>query len=397
MKNASIIGSHVVLIASTWLLAIEGTATAQTVSQASYTRTTASDKEVQRLLTELSDTGAKLVAAQSQEQIVRYSLRQADVLARLSDQSRLEERPALIQQMAESLCTAVQCSPENDHAAQERLVLLEQLVEQAQPGSALAASITFLEMQAEYETSRNAAGKIAALASRQRCVRLTRFAEKYPDAAQTPDALLELAGLYKANGQPDKARTVYLVFAHRFPRHVQAVKVRREARWLELPGQTEFLVLPVLFTEDERLETQFDIEQLRGHVALVYFWESKNPQCVADMRTLGALQARYQDQGLEIVYVNLDKDPAQARAFVQEPPAAGVHVSAHGAGVAAALVERFGLASTPRLLVLGKDGGIAGEAVAVQAVEAQVSEQLKQPAVLVTSGKEIGRRFPWTR
>src|SRR5260370_30496985 len=130
-------------------------------------------------------------------------------------------------------------------------------------------------MQAEYDTALTASGRNSAPAMRQRCDRLARFVEQYPNATQTPDAMLELAALYEANRHQEAARASYLSFVERFPRHAQALNAPHAARWLELTGRSEFLVLPRLFTEDERLGMQFDVGELRGHVVLVYFWESR--------------------------------------------------------------------------------------------------------------------------
>src|SRR5207249_4833553 len=132
------------------------------------------------------------------------------------------DQPALVLQIAECLHAAAACSPPNDQAALQRLRQLEEQVEEARPGSELAASINYLEMQAEYDAALTAAGKHSTPAVRKRRDRLVRFVQKYPQAAKTPDALLELAAIYQANGQKEEARASYLLFAEQFPQHAQA-------------------------------------------------------------------------------------------------------------------------------------------------------------------------------
>jgi hypothetical protein len=382
-----------------WCVAAGSETRAQTVIRASLAQPATSDREAQRIMSELNDVGSRLMAAQQQKDIVLLSLRQADLLARLSNRSKAAEQPALLLQMAESLHTAADCSAKNDHTAYQRLLELEAVAEATRPHSDLAASITLLEMQADYSAALAGSGKDTTAATRQRCERLTQFVANYPNAKETPDALLELAKLHKEAGRKEAARASYLLFAKLFPQDVQAIKVKREARWLELAGRTEFLVLPLLFTDDERLGEQFDVGEQRGKVVVVYFWESANPQCAGDFAALGALRDRLSSSELEIVCVCLDKDATAARAFLRGLPQVGVHLIARSdpKGLGDPIVERFGLASLPRTLVLGKDGMIAGQDVELSGVEAQVTEQLRQPAIVDGSVKEIGRRFPWKR
>src|SRR5260370_34907898 len=103
-------------------------------------------------------------------------------------------------------------------------------------------------MQAEYDTALTASGRNSAPAMRQRCDRLARFVEQYPNATQTPDAMLELAALYEANRHQEAARASYLSFVERFPRHAQALNARTSARWLEHTGLSDLLGPPRVCT-----------------------------------------------------------------------------------------------------------------------------------------------------
>ena len=63
---------------------------------------------------------------------------------------------------------------------------------------------------------------------------------------------------------------------------------------------------------------------MSGKVAVVYFWSSSSGQVAEDFEALKRLTDRYQDHGLTVVYVNLDSDSAQARAFLAGQLTAGV-------------------------------------------------------------------------
>ena len=59
----------------------------------------------------------------------------------------------------------------------------------------------------------------------------------------------------------------------------------------------------------------------KGKVIYIDFWASWCKPCVKSFPWLNQLQARYKDQGLEIIAINLDKDKALADEFLRKIPA----------------------------------------------------------------------------
>jgi thiol-disulfide isomerase/thioredoxin len=56
----------------------------------------------------------------------------------------------------------------------------------------------------------------------------------------------------------------------------------------------------------------------KDKVTYVDFWASWCPPCRKSFPWMKTLQDRYRDKGLQVVTINVDKDPAKARKFLQE-------------------------------------------------------------------------------
>ncbi|AZG75119.1 TlpA disulfide reductase family protein [Shewanella livingstonensis] len=62
------------------------------------------------------------------------------------------------------------------------------------------------------------------------------------------------------------------------------------------------------------------LQQFAGKVVYVDFWASWCGPCRKSFPWMNAMQAKYQQQGLEVVAINLDVDTALAREFLSKLP-----------------------------------------------------------------------------
>src|SRR5262249_19307563 len=86
----------------------------------------AEDAALRQLTDELEKVVALLAQAKGPAEVVRYNLRQADLIVRISNRSKPEERESWLRQLADCLSAAAQSSPANDRTAYQRLVGLEE-------------------------------------------------------------------------------------------------------------------------------------------------------------------------------------------------------------------------------------------------------------------------------
>jgi peroxiredoxin len=62
----------------------------------------------------------------------------------------------------------------------------------------------------------------------------------------------------------------------------------------------------------------FKLSEHRGKVVFVNFWATWCPPCREEMPAMEKLWRRYQDKGLVVVAVSVDRDPLVVRPFVKE-------------------------------------------------------------------------------
>jgi cytochrome c biogenesis protein CcmG/thiol:disulfide interchange protein DsbE len=91
---------------------------------------------------------------------------------------------------------------------------------------------------------------------------------------------------------------------------------------------------------------------LSGRVVYVDFWASWCVPCRESFPWMKSLKDRYGKRGLQIVTINVDKDPAAARAFL-EKMGASLPVVYDGKGD---LAKQYRLEVMPTSFIYGRDG-----------------------------------------
>ena len=117
-----------------------------------------------------------------------------------------------------------------------------------------------------------------------------------------------------------------------------------------------------------------DLDEYKGKVVVIDFWATWCPPCKVDAPRLAALHNKYKDQGLEIIGVNMDYDMVNLRPFAEHYGMTW-RQTYDGKGWDNAISNRFGVASIPFTLVIGRDGKIA------EPIIAQEVSNLREKAV----------------
>ena len=121
---------------------------------------------------------------------------------------------------------------------------------------------------------------------------------------------------------------------------------------------------------------EFQLEQYRGQVVVVDFWASWCVPCRRSFPWMNEMQARYADQGLVVVAVNVDRDRAAAEKFLAEVPADfRIHYDNEGV-----IAEEFGVEAMPSSYVIGRDGEVVARHLGFK-----VKKQDEYEAILVSA------------
>ena len=100
--------------------------------------------------------------------------------------------------------------------------------------------------------------------------------------------------------------------------------------------------------------TQFELQKYEGQVVVLDFWASWCAPCRRSFPWLNAMHEKYSSQGLVVIGVNVDNDPAAAAAFLKEYPADfQIHYDTD-----AVLARQYDIQGMPSSVVIGRDGDI---------------------------------------
>jgi hypothetical protein len=337
--------------------------------------TQTADPAIQALLDQLKQVDSQSprgeAAPAPNPDVVAYNGKRADIIERLLGKVKTEEREQWLRQLTDCLSAAAQSAPVGDKQYYRRLQQLEQEVTREQPGSNLAAYITFREMSADYAGNMGKVGPEFAKVQEQWLARLAKFVQDYPRAEDTSDALLQLGMVSEFVGKEIEAKKWYQQLAGNFPdKKLLSDKAAGALRRLELEGK------PFELSGASLSGQSFDISSLRGKVAVVYYWASWNQQCVGDFARLKLLLTKYQPQGLELVCVNLDNSPPEANAAQATTAPPGVQLFTPG-GLDSPLATQYGIMVLPNMFLIGKDGSVASRNVQLANLEDEVKKLLK--------------------
>jgi len=98
------------------------------------------------------------------------------------------------------------------------------------------------------------------------------------------------------------------------------------------------------------------LSEFRGRVVILDFWATWCGPCRASMPGLEALRARYQDKGLVLVSVSLDRREEDARSYLERRGYAEFIGLWESLATAKQVALRYGVLGIPRTFVIDRQG-----------------------------------------
>ena len=92
-------------------------------------------------------------------------------------------------------------------------------------------------------------------------------------------------------------------------------------RHISTAFSTAIIALTLFGAPDVLAEDSLDLTQYEGKVVVLDFWASWCAPCRRSFPWWNTMHAKYADEGLVIIGVNLDNDPNSAKEFLAEFPA----------------------------------------------------------------------------
>lgn len=112
------------------------------------------------------------------------------------------------------------------------------------------------------------------------------------------------------------------------------------------------MIIPTAQAADSRQQLANLLATHRGNVIYLDFWASWCIPCRKSFPWMAEMQTKYQQQGLIIVSVNLDTEPALAHQFLKQNPIDFKVVFDHQALIA----KDYQLKGMPSSFLIGRDG-----------------------------------------
>ncbi len=333
------------------------------------------ERETQQLLARLSELSDFIARNTESPQAWRYHQAQAEVMLRLAGRSKPKERDEWIRSAIDSQYSAAATAPENEPGAYHQLAQMPALISQMFPDSRLVTYAVLQEVRADHLRLLARSGDNPDKAVDHLRHRLLRFATEHPRAPEAPGAIQETAQLSEKLGKKEDARKCYRFLMEAYPGTPLARKAEGTLWRMHGGGEQVRFKLALLYPEGPLGEKNLDLDELHGQFVVLYFWSSTSPRVADDFLALKHLTDRYRGRGLEVVYVNLDRNAGTARSFLSGRLTAGIHVCQPG-GLDSPVAERYGLQELPQVLLVNRDGTLLKHSLKAAQVEAEISSRL---------------------
>ena len=181
------------------------------------------------------------------------------------------------------------------------------------------------------------------------------FADKFPQETNRAAMNLMAAGrLCEQVGLIEDATACYSSIEERFPNSPFQETTEGVLRRLRLQGEklTEFA--------GSTIDGGYiSIDQFAGHPVLVVFWASNSQTFNNDLPQLQAIAQKYEDRGLMVVGVNLDKDQATVDRFIEKHSISWHNIffsDVASRGVNNPIARHYGVTTVPQYWLVNANG-----------------------------------------
>ena len=327
--------------------------------------------EVRKLLLDLQklDADSPTPTAGAAE-LTKYNIKRADLLAALTAaSSTVQEREQWTRQMVDGIAAAVQSGTYPKGIDRLAAILADA---RKTPGSPLVAFVSYRQLLADFSLKmQNTPASKRPDVQKQWLKELEDFAGDFPNASDTPDAMLQLAIAEEFGGEEKTARAWYDKVAGNFSKTEAGARATGAIRRLDLVGK------PFRFSASGLGGGTIDASDYRGKVLLVLFWSTWCKPCTEDLPQILELYKQYRSKGFEIVGINLDSTTDPVDSYLKQHKVTWAQIHEPG-GLDSRPAREFGIISLPTMFVIDKTGKTIARNTSVDDLKKQLPELLKK-------------------
>lgn len=290
--------------------------------------------------------------------------RQIGILEQLAAEAADADKAFWTNQLVETLAAYVQ-----EGILPDGIGKLEKLAEAVKGDDAMSAFVAFRLIQARYSAGMEQPGADGEALQKAWFADLQAFAETFPKASESAEALLQLAFRDEFEGRDKEAIERYRGIAANFPDTPQSRKAAGAVRRLESVGRP--LALAGATVDGKRVA----VESIKGVPVLVHYWSTDCEPCKVDLAQIRELQSKYGAKKFAVVGVALDGDKAKLVKFLRAKPLPWPQLHEPG-GLDSRLAEEFGVLALPTMVLVGADGNVVDRNVSINGLEKKLDEMI---------------------
>jgi thiol-disulfide isomerase/thioredoxin len=326
-------------------------------------------ESMQRLIQDLEEIDKTIERTNTPADLARLNERRAGVLQGLADQaSGQAERETWHRQYADTVSAATQSG-----AFPRGLQLLQNLLQQLKQESAGSETVAYVQyrlLSAQYAHSLQQSDADYAKIQDQWQSDLQQFVKEYPSSEDAPEAMLQLAVGEEFAGKTDEAIQWYGRIADSFSQAPQAKKAAGAKRRLQSVGQAIPLAGKTL--DDKSVS----LTNYRGRTVLIHYWATWCEPCKQDLTILRQMRAKYAQQGLELIGVNLDSDLDAAIQFLRSEQLPWPQLYEPG-GLDSRFATEMGILTLPTMILVDPENRVINRSIHAAELDEELSRRLR--------------------
>ncbi len=316
----------------------------------------APDEEVQKLLTELEKLDPDAIA------------QRAALLEKIAAEVRRpEDRAMWLRELVDMLGAAV---PQGTFPeGVQRLEAMFAKLQKNEADKELAAHVRFVLLTAEYGGKFEQPKPDFAKIQEWWLKHLEQYVRAYPAAADSAEAMLQLAIAREFSGQEDDAKKWYGRIVAAFPNSPAARKAAGARIRLDSVGKTLALV------GKSSSGGTINLTSFRGRVVLIQFWATWSERAKSDMPALKELASKY-SRSLSIIGVNLDNSAQDLAAYLAENRLPWPQIYEAG-GLDSRPANQMGILSLPTMILVDSQGKVVNRNIQVAELDGALKKLIR--------------------